>query len=315
MRSLESIFPPVVPFALLILLAVCPLGMVQADVAGVVAFAQDDMGNDWRRAQVEEVAEALGRHPGIDFRVSDARGRLPLQILQIEDWIAADVDVLITSPMDAEAMTPVLRRVKEAGIPLVLVDRQVREPIEDAFVLGDNRGIAREAGRAVVEALDGRGRVLMLEGVPGASTTVDRRRGFMDVLAQEEGISVESLAGNYLRGDTIRRVEALVEQEGGFRFDAVYSHSDSMLTGLYMALYELDIPADSLFTAGVDYIAEARERIRRGEQDLSFTYPTGGEEGAAIVVDLLRDRDVPARTVKSFEAVTRENVERVEPIF
>ncbi len=300
---------------LLVLLGLLGAPSQAEEPAGVVAFAQDDLSNDWRRAQVEEVAEALARYPGVEFRVSDARGRLPLQVLQVEEWIDAGVDVLITSPMDAEAMAPVLRRAREAGVPLVLLDRRASEPVEDALVVGDNRGIGRAAGRAVVDAIGGRGRVLMLEGVSGATSTRDRRDGFMNVMSGREAIEITRVVGNYLRGDTIRVIEELIAERGGFPFDAVFAQSDSMATGLRMALRRHDIDIDPIFIVGVDYIAEAREAIRAGEQDMSFTYPTGGEEGAALAIDLLRGDPVPAESIKAFETVTPANVEDMEPIF
>ena len=299
---------------MMVMLVLLP-GLAGAEPSGVVAFAQDDLSNDWRRAQVQDVAAALARYPQVELRVSDARGRLPLQILHVEQWIEAGVDVLITSPMDAEAMTPALRRVKAAGIPLVLLDRRASESLEDAYVVGDNLAIGRAAGRAVVEALGGRGRVLMIEGIPGATSTLDRSAGFVEVASRQPDIELVRRTGNYLRADTIFAVEALIAKEGGFPFDAVFAQSDSMVTGLRMALRRHGIPIEPIFIAGVDYIAEAREAIRAGEQDVSFTYPTGGEEGAELVIDLLQGKPVRAETVKPFETVTPANVEEVEPIF
>ena len=284
-------------------------------LSGVVAFAQDDLGNDWRRVQVEEVRAVLAEYPGIDFRVSDARGSLALQVKHVEDWALRGADVLITSPMDAVAMAPVIRRVHESGTRVILLSRRVPGEAFASFVHADNRLIARQAGEAVVEALGGSGRVLMLEGVPGASPTRLRREAFLEVVGQYPGIEVEARTANFLRGDAIRVAERLIEAEQGFAFDAVYAQSDSMAVGLRMALDRHGVDPGSLFIVGIDYIREARAAIREGRQDLSFTYPTGGRLGAELAVDLLSGRPVPREVLLESQAVDRENVDQVEPIF
>ncbi|MGM0516714.1 MAG: substrate-binding domain-containing protein [Pseudomonadota bacterium] len=311
--------PWMLPQGLVVMVALAAVLMVPvveaADPTGVVAFAQDDLGNDWRRAQVEEVRTVLARYPGVEFRVSDARGSLALQVKHIEDWAMADVDVLITSPMDSLAMAPVIRQVHEAGIPVILLSRRVAGEAFTSFVHADNRQIARQAGEAVAGALGKDGRVLMLEGVPGASPTRLRREAFLDVVGEYPGIQVVARTANFLRGDAIRVVESLIQTEKGFDFDAVYSQSDSMATGARMALERHGVEIDPLYIVGIDYIGEAREAIRAGRQDLSFTYPTGGERGAELAVELLSGRVVPREVLLESRAVTRENVDQVEPIF
>lgn len=311
--------PWMLPQGLVVMVALAAVLMVPvveaADPTGVVAFAQDDLGNDWRRAQVEEVRTVLARYPGVEFRVSDARGSLALQVKHIEDWAMADVDVLITSPMDSLAMAPVIRQVHEAGIPVILLSRRVAGEAFTSFVHADNRQIARQAGEAVAGALGQDGRVLMLEGVPGASPTRLRREAFLDVVGEYPGIQVVARTANFLRGDAIRVVESLIQTEKGFDFDAVYSQSDSMATGARMALERHGVEIDPLYIVGIDYIGEAREAIRAGRQDLSFTYPTGGERGAELAVELLSGRVVPREVLLESRAVTRENVDQVEPIF
>ncbi|WP_440995736.1 substrate-binding domain-containing protein [Arhodomonas sp. SL1] len=298
----------------LLFLAVTP-PVQSAEPQGLVAFAQDDLGNDWRRAQVEAVREALSHYPGIDFRVSDARGSVALQIKHIEDWAAEGVDVLITSPADSVVMAEVIRRVYEAGTPVVLLSRGVEGDAYTSFVHPDNARIAGQAAGAVITGIRDNGRVLMLEGVQGATTTILRRRAFLEIVSRHPDIHVERRRANFLRADAIRAVEGIIESANGFPFDAIYAQSDSMAAGARMALDAADIPVEALVIVGIDYIAEAREAIIEGRQDVSFTYPTGGREGAELAVALIRGRPVPHEIVLETQRVTVDNVHRVEPIF
>jgi ribose transport system substrate-binding protein len=82
-----------------------------------------------------------------------------------------------------------------------------------------------------------------------------------------------------------------------------------------MALTQAGIDPGSLLIAGIDFISEAQEAIRNGEQSISFTYQTGGAEGARLAVQILQGKEVPKQVTLDSIAVTRDNVDQVEPIF
>ncbi|MFO8155434.1 MAG: substrate-binding domain-containing protein, partial [Thiohalospira sp.] len=165
------------------------------------------------------------------------------------------------------------------------------------------------------DAIDGEGRVLMLRGVPGATTTRHRTETFRQLAAMEPGITVTSRTANYLRGDAILAVEGLIRRHGGFPFDAIFAQSDSMAEGARMALRQAGLDPASVVIAGIDYIAEARAAIRAGEQLVSFTYPTGGTEGAELALRLLAGESVPRQLILESRRVTAANVDEIAPIF
>jgi ribose transport system substrate-binding protein len=279
----------------------------------VVAFAQDTLANDWRLAQVEAVREELRGHPDIRFVVTDAEGSTALQIMQIEDLAASGIDLLITSPREQRALTPVIRQTYLAGIPVILLSRNIEGDAYTTFVHADNLAIARAAGELIVDSLGGKGTVLMLEGVQGASTSRLRSRGFLDVVGPHAEIRVIRKVANYLRADAIFATEAVLA--AGESIDAIYAHSDSMASGARLALAKAGVDPGSIPIVGIDYINEARQAIRQGHQLASFTYDTGGREGARLAVDLLRGRPVPKSVILESVTVTRDNVDDVKPIF
>jgi ribose transport system substrate-binding protein len=285
------------------------------EAVGVVAFAQDDLGNDWRRAQVAAVRRELADESGVRFRVTDARGNPAVQVLHIQRLLREDVDVLITSPADSQLLEPVLRRAREADVPVILLSRRTPSPVFTSYIHPDNRRITRKLAEFLLGRLQGEGRVLMLRGVPGVSTTRQRTETFLEMAARYPRVSVDSRTANYLRADAIQAVEAVLRRHDGFPYDAIYAQSDSMASGARMALRQAGIDPGSLLIAGIDYIAEARRAIRRGEQTVSYTYPTGGAQGAAMALRLLRGQPVPREMVIESQQVTADNVARVTPIF
>lgn len=280
----------------------------------VVAFAQDTLANDWRKAQVEELRTALAPYPFIRLLVSDGQGQTARQILNIEDFITQGVDVLVTSPRDVRAMTPVISRAYRQGIAVVLLTRRIENGDYTIFIGADDRQIGRQAARRMHELLDDHGRILMLKGLPTASTAIDRTEAFKQALASYPGLEiVAEKSADYLRSEAVLGVEEVLQT--GIAFDAIYAQSDSMASGARMAMREAGLDLKNVRIVGVDYIAEAREAIRNGEQDASFTYPTGGREGAEYILRILNGEPVPKKVTLDSIMVTRENVEAIEPIF
>ena len=297
---------------LLIALLFCS-GPTVAGKQFLVGFAQDTLANDWRKTQVLEVTKELENHPHIRFIYTDGQGDTALQAKHIEDLAAMGVDLLITSPRDKVALTPVIRKIYERGIPVILLSRGIEGDSYTTYIHPSDTKIGQAAGKYLAAKLKGRGHILMLEGIPTATTAIQRSESFLEVMRQHPKIPVTRQVANYLRGDAIAAVESLLLQ--GERFDAIYAQSDSMATGARMALRHHGIKPGAIPIVGIDYINEARQAIRHGEQAISFTYPTGGAEGARAAIKILNGEQVRKEIILKSTRVSRDNVDRVEPIF
>ena len=278
-----------------------------------VVFAQDTMSNDWRKAQVEQVKQGLSGHPHIKFTYSDANGNAAIQIKNIEDHLYTGLDVLITSPRDATSMTPIIQHAYRSGTPVVLLSRTILSDDYTSFIHPDNSTIAHKAAKFMVNQLNGKGTILMLTGVPGATTTQHRSNAFKKVLEKYPEIKLVTKVTNYLRADAIRAIEQVIEENT--KIDAIYAQSDSMAIGAIMALKANGINPKPLSIVGIDYISEARELIRSGELDATYLYPTAGKEGARVVLDILAGKKVKKEIVINSTEITIKNVEKVKPIF
>lgn len=302
---------------LLIAILVTPPILHAAPERGVpafVGFAQDTLANDWRLAQVKGVERRLAGHPGIRFIYSDGKGSTAKQISDIEDMIAAGVDILIASPRDGKAMTPVISKAYRQGIKVILLTRSISSDEYTTFISPDDDAIARQAVKFLAERLKGNGRILVLQGVPSSTTAIRRTRAFNDELRHYPGLSVAAIKpANYLRSDAIKAMEEVLQL--GIGFDAIYAQSDSMASGARIVLKQAGIEPKQIVTVGIDYISEAREAIRSGEQHASFVYPTCAAEAVNAVLAIVAGRKVTKHIQVPTKRVTPENVERVAPIF
>lgn len=280
----------------------------------VIGFPQDNMANDWRRAQVMEVERTLSKYDNVEFIYTDAQGNTAKNIQDIEDLVDRGIDLLMISPRDGRAMSPVIAQVHARGIPVVLLTRRVTGEAYTTFVSASDMKIASQAADYMAGALNGQGRILVLQGVPTATTAIARTDGFMSAIANHPGIEVVAVKpANYLRSEAIKVVEQMLE--AGVQFDAIYAQSDSMAAGARLALSAQGIDPSTMVIVGIDYIPEAREAIRNGQQNATFTYPTAGEQGAEAAMMILQGQDVPREIEVPSTQVTKDNVEEVDTVF
>lgn len=280
----------------------------------LVGFAQDTMGNDWRIAQVRSLEREFKKYPFIKFFYTNAKGQTAGQIKDIEDMINMNVDVLVTSPRDAKIMVPVISRAYKKGIPVVLISRRIETDDFTIFIHPDNRQIAKKAAQYIARRLNGKGKVFILQHIPTTTPAIHRTQAFFEEIKKHKGIEIVAMkVANSLRADAIKMTEEALRE--GLEFDAIYAQSDSMASGARFALKKAGIDPRNIVIVGIDYISEAREAIRKGEQHASFTYPTGGKEGAEFVLKILKGEKVPKEFVIESVPVTKDNVEEVEPIF
>ncbi|HEY0665760.1 MAG TPA: substrate-binding domain-containing protein [Gallionella sp.] len=292
--------------------AFLPLTCTAADQR-VIAFAQDTMANDFRKAQVEEVRSEVARHPQLSFVYSDAQGQTSLMIRQIEQFTAQKVNLLIIGTNDKDAVVPAVAKAYRAGIPVIVLDRGISGRDYTTFINSDNLRIGALGAQYIAEKLAGKGRVLLFEGIQTADVTQLRSKGFLDEIGKHPEIRVIRRTGNYLRRDALIEMEKLMAS--GIKVDAIFSESDSMLSGVRMVLYKKGIDPGSIIMVGCDYTSEAREAIRNGTQSGSVLFPLGGKKAVEVALKILAGQSVPRHISIPVKLVTRENVEQVAPIF
>ncbi|HEY9081093.1 substrate-binding domain-containing protein [Magnetovibrio sp.] len=289
-------------------------GVFAAEKTYVIGFAQDNMANDWRAAQVHAVQKALAKYDNVRFIYTDAGGSVAQNIQDIEDLGDRGIDLLIMSPRSPQAMTPVISALYDRGIPVVLLTRTMTNDKFTTFIGPNDTAIASQAADQIAAARDGKGDVLVLQGVPTASTAIARTAGFVNRIKNHRGLNIiDIIPANYQRAEAIKAVQQVIEN--GTKFDAIYAQSDSMAAGARLALKESGLDPKTIPIVGIDYIREAREAIQSGEQFASFTYPTCGDVGADVAMRILRGEQVPRHIEVPSQMVTGENVDQIETIF
>jgi ribose transport system substrate-binding protein len=163
---------------------------------------------------------------GVKPIMTDAALDPARQADQVRDLIAQQVDVMIIWPVNGKAIVPAARQVAQAGIPVVISNSMIDESGIDAMTTytgPDDYAEAQEAGRLMVEALNGKGNVVLLNGTPGYKMAQLRYDGFMDVISKHPEIKVlDSQPANMSQAKGQSLMENYITRFGK-QIDGVYS--------------------------------------------------------------------------------------------
>ncbi|MEA2019701.1 MAG: substrate-binding domain-containing protein [Campylobacterota bacterium] len=278
-----------------------------------IGFSQDTLANDWRAAQVQEVKNEVMKYDNLNLIVKDAKAKVSQQIRDIEEFINANVDFIIASPKDAKITSLVLKKAIKKGIKVILISRTITTDDYTTFIAPNNYNIGQDAAKVLIENMNYKGTILMLQGVKGASSTQQRGDGFISIIKKYPNIQLITKRANYLRNDAIKVMEDIYKKN--IKFDAIYSHSDSMLIGAREVMKRLNKDIKSIPSVSIDYIKETRKAILDGDQLGSFIYPTSGKEGIQAIVDIIDGKKVEKNVILDTILITKDNAKTITPIF
>lgn len=237
------------------------------DDAITVGFSQVGSESGWRTSFTESVqAEAASR--GIDLRFSDGQQRQENQIRAIRSFIAQGVDAILVAPIVETGWEDVLIEAKQAGIPVVIVDRNMAlsDSLYVTRIASDFVEEGRKAARWLVDATGGTCRIVELQGTVGATAAIDRMTGFNEVIAESPGMEiVRSQTGEFTRARGKEVMESFLKAENPQDICAVWAHNDEMAIGAALAIEEAGLqPGTDILIVSVDAIPDAFEAMMNG---------------------------------------------------
>jgi simple sugar transport system substrate-binding protein len=205
-----------------------------------VGFAQTGAESAWRTANtVSMKTEAEKR--GIDLKFSDAQSKQENQIRAIRSFIAQGVDVIVVAPIVETGWDPVLKEAKRAKIPVILTDRTIQtsdESLYSCFIGSDFLAEGRMTAEWLAKKVNGKGRIVELQGTTGSAPANERKKAFGDAIAKYPELKIiDSQSGDFRRSGGKEVMEAFIKKHGA-DIDIVYAHNDDMALGAIQALEE-----------------------------------------------------------------------------
>lgn len=294
-----------VGLALVLTATACNRGEASAE-GGKATMAISTLNNpffvDVRDGAQEEAAKA-----GIDLTVVDAQNDSATQANQLATAATDGSLGVIVNAVDSDAASAALSPVISADLPIVAVDRSVGETKVASFVASDNVAGGEQAATAMAEKLGGKGKIIILEGVPGASSTNERGEGFTKGLAAFPDIEVvSSQPANYDRAKALDVATNLLQ--GNPQVAGVLAMNDEMALGAIQALG--DKAGKSVSVVGFDGTEDGFTAVEKGTLLATIAQNPAelGRQSVQIVSETLAGKDVDANVAVAVDTVNAKNI-------
>jgi galactofuranose transport system substrate-binding protein len=283
----------------------------------VVGFSQVGAESEWRTGNTESIqtaAESLG----VELKFADGQQSQEKQIAAIRTFIAQQVDVIGVSPVVETGWESVFQEAKDAGIPIILVDRQANVP-EDLFAthLGsDFVEEGRNAARVMVKLLGGKGNIVEITGTQDSAPAIDRYKGFREVLKDYPQIKIiASQSGDFTRARGKEVMSELLKRYGE-QIDALFAHNDDMAIGAIKAIEAAGLkPGQDIKIVSIDAVRDAFQAMVDGKLNATVECnPLLGPKFFELALAIANGETVP-KWIPSMESIYYpDNAKEILPL-
>ncbi len=242
--------------------------------------------DDWRTKMNEEIQREIMFHPEATVEIRSADDSNEKQIADIRYFADNGIDIIIAAPNEADAITPVIEEVYDAGIPVIVFDRNINGDSYTAYQGVDNVGIGKSAADYARHLLPDGGNVIEIHGLAGSTPAVGRHEGFAKE-AELKGMNIIASAyGNWNYEDAAIKVDSLLNIYEDV--DLIYAHNDRM------AIAASDVArkhGKDIRIIGIDAAPEIGiKAVADSVIDATFLYPTEGYRIIRTALNILNGR-------------------------
>lgn len=281
----------------------------------VVALCNFSIGNSWRAQMEQEFvseAEKLKADGTVsEYYITNSNEDINKQISDMQDLITKKVDVIVITAASPTALAPVVEEATEQGIKVVSFDNVVDTEEQVATVGIDETEFGRIGADWLVKKLNGKGKIVVLNGTAGTSTDSARWGGAEEVFKQYPDIEI--LASANASWDYAEGKAAMESMLSAYpEIDGVWSQGGAMTQGAI----------DAFIAAGRDLVPMTSEGnngaikswIENRDKGLSCIAPSNptytSAEALRVAIKALNGEEVESKVVLDIETVTEENVDK-----
>ncbi|NDV96874.1 response regulator [Dysgonomonas sp. 521] len=274
-----------------------------------VSQCSDDL---WRETVNNEMLREASFFQGTKLVIKTVKDDTQQQIKDLESFIAAGVDLLVVSPNESAAITPVIQKAMQQGIPVILLDRKIDTEDYTTYVGGDNYQIGYEVGLYAAEHLKGAGNVVEIRGWEGSTADKDRHNGFITAIQKYPDIKIiAERRGDFLKDVAQEQMAQVLREES--HIDLVFAMNDPMALGVHDAA--LKYSGKMPFIIGIDALpgeGGGIQNIQKGLMDASFMYPTGGDKVIDLAMKILSGQPFEKQNILYTAVVDRSNARVIQ---
>lgn len=282
-----------------------------ADGRLTVGFSQIGSESGWRTSFTQAV-QSEARDRDITLRFSDAQQKQENQIRAVRSFIAQGVDAIIIAPVVETGWRPVLTEAQRAGIPVVIIDRNMALEDDSLYltrVASDFVEEGRKAARWLMDETGGNCAIVELQGTVGASAAIDRMTGFNEVIAEYPNARiVMSQTADFTRSRGKDIMVTFLRAMNPADICAVWAHNDEMALGAVIAMKEAGIaPGKDILVVSVDAVPDIFKAMADGDTNATVELsPYMGGPAFDAIEAHLRGESVPKLISVNGDLFTQE---------
>lgn len=272
--------------------------------SGAIGLAISTLNNPFF-VSLSEGAKAAADAEGVKLITVDAGDDAAKQASDVEDLVSKNVSVLIVNPVDSDAVAPAVKSAVEKGVKVISVDRVVNGVDVDCQIASDNVAGAQMATEYLVELIGEGAQVAELEGVPGASATIDRGEGF-HLVADEKLEVIASQTANFNRAEGMTVMENVLQSASGVK--GVFAHNDEMALG---ALEAVASSGKDIKVVGFDATDDAVAAVKNGKMAATVAQQPDkmGETAIQTAIQMIAGETVEKSIPVEVTLITKDNAE------
>lgn len=241
----------------------------------IVGFSQIGTESSWRIRNTESIFEAASEK-NIKILFDDAKQKQSNQLKAIRSFIVYQVDVIVFVPIVSDGWDNVLQEAKEAGIPVIVIDRQIDvDSSLYAGFLGENGyEEGKAAGKFLLQKTENMKKqkinILELSGTENSSIAIERAGGFREMIQKDSRLNIiHSEDGDFLRSRGKEIMDRILGMNNGLfldgePIDVIFSHNDPMTLGL-LESFEKNNISDYPIIISIDAEQECIDALVNGK--------------------------------------------------
>jgi signal transduction histidine kinase/DNA-binding response OmpR family regulator len=241
--------------------------------------------DDWREKMNDEIRREAMFHDNIEVEIRSAEDSNEKQIADLQHFVDDGCDIIIVSPREADALTPVIKKIYDSGTPVIIFDRNINGDSYTSFQGADNKAIGESVAQLALKITGGNVNAVEIFGLPGSTPAIDRHQGFIDKSKLNPQFNLLGIGyGNWNEADAAVVADSLLKEYP--QVNLVYAHNDRMAIAAADVAERLGrhdikvIGVDAAPNIGVQAVAD-------GKIDASFLYPTEGYQLIRTAIAIL----------------------------
>ena len=252
---------------------------------------------------MKDGAQKKAKELGYDLIVVDSGNDATKERSNVDDLIQKGVGALIINPTDSDAVVNAIKAANDAKIPVITVDRAANGGNVVTHIASDNVKGGEMAADFILSKLGGKANIVELQGIPGASATRDRGKGFHNIVDTKTGVKVvASQAADFDRTKGLDVMTNIIQSTP--TFDAVFAHNDEMALG---AVKALKTASKKVVVVGFDGNADAKAAVKSGDMAATVAQQPDLMGGMAVdnAVKIIKGQTVDKQIPVALQLITK----------